>query len=276
MDNPARMAIDSQGRIWITDSGNGRFQIFDTDGNFIETWGAQGSGNGQFQLRRASGDGLGEIDFAPDGSFYVLDPGNFRVQKFDADRNFVTGWGGFGDDPGQFTDPTTLAVAPDGTIWVGDGVLQLFQQFDADGKYLASFRPLDGAGVDVLLASTPQGTLIASTLPSHDLLEYDSNGVYLRTIASGGTGDGQFKGGPVQVAFGESGTMFVTETPEGGRVQVFGPDGTFLAGWGEEGQFPAGIVVDKDGDLYVTDYLANTLTKYRLLPTLGAEATQTA
>ena len=67
----------------------------------------------------------------------------------------------------------------------------------------------------------------------------------------------------------------IPETPEGGRVQVFGQDGTFLAGWGEEGQFPAGIVVDKDGDLYVTDYLANTLSKYRLLPPLVPEATPT-
>jgi outer membrane protein assembly factor BamB len=274
-DNPARMAIDSQGRIWVTDSGNSRFQIYDTDGNFIETWGAQGSGNGQFQLRRANGDGLGEIDFAPDGSFYVLDPGNVRVQKFDADRNFVTSWGEFGSDPGQFGSPITLALALDGTIWVGDDIRQEYQQFSADGEFLASFSPPNGAEVGALLAVTPSGNLIGSTFPANDILEYDSNGDYLRTIAGAGNGEGQFKGQPPQIAFGESGTMFFTETPEGGRVQLFGQDGTFLAGWGEEGQFPAGIVVDKDGDLYVTDYLANTLSKYRLLPPLVPEATPT-
>src|SRR5262245_26647362 len=73
---PNDMAIDPDGRLWVADTGNDRFTILEPDGTFVETWGSRGSGDGEFRLERANGDGYGAIEFAPDGSFYVLDVGN--------------------------------------------------------------------------------------------------------------------------------------------------------------------------------------------------------
>ena len=98
LDFPAAMALDPQGQLWVADTGNHRFAIFTPDGEFVETWGSPGEGNGEFNLQDSRGDAFGAVAFAPDGSFYVLDVGNYRVQRFAADRTFVTSWGGFGQD----------------------------------------------------------------------------------------------------------------------------------------------------------------------------------
>ena len=58
-------------------------------------WGSTGSGPGQFDFVTADQhpSPFGTVAFAPDGSFYVADIGNFRVQAFDKDRDFVREWG---------------------------------------------------------------------------------------------------------------------------------------------------------------------------------------
>src|SRR3954454_6166095 len=109
-DFPADMALDPQGHLWVADTGNSRFAILEPDGTFVEYWEHRGTGVGEFNLQRSNGDGFGAIAFAPDGSFYVLDVGNHRVEHFAKDRSFIKAWGGFGTTPGTYTDPIGLAV----------------------------------------------------------------------------------------------------------------------------------------------------------------------
>ena len=52
-----------------------RIQKFTSDGVAVSKWGADGEGDGE--LSDASG-----VAVAPDGSVYVLDSGNHRIQKF--------------------------------------------------------------------------------------------------------------------------------------------------------------------------------------------------
>jgi hypothetical protein len=47
-DIPDGLAVDQQGNLYVTDSGNHRIQKFDSDGHFITTWGGKGSDDGQF------------------------------------------------------------------------------------------------------------------------------------------------------------------------------------------------------------------------------------
>src|SRR4029079_6492745 len=83
-------ALAPDGRIWVPSNEDDQIRIYDQSGKLVERWGTSGSGNGQF-LFGAPGvprDGAGVL-FAPDGSFYVLDSGNFRVQHFAGDRRFL-------------------------------------------------------------------------------------------------------------------------------------------------------------------------------------------
>jgi DNA-binding beta-propeller fold protein YncE len=67
------IAIDAVGRIWVSDTGNHRINVYDAAGVFIAEFGEHGSGNGQF-LRPH------QIAFNPIGTVaYIADEGNGRV-----------------------------------------------------------------------------------------------------------------------------------------------------------------------------------------------------
>src|SRR5690606_19022491 len=85
---------------------------------------------------------------------------------------------------------------------------------------------------------------------------YDEHGVFIRALGSEGSSEGQFKF-PVDAAVGADGCLYVTEHGNH-RVQVFGPDGTFLKQWGKlgtgNGEFdaPTGITISGQR-VYVVD-----------------------
>ena len=151
-------AIDPvTGNVWVASSFDNQYWIFKPDGTFVESWGVGGKGDGQFDLTThdVNPDGAGAIAFAPDGSFYVADVGNYRVEKFDKNRKFVRAWGSFGTDNGQFTNPK--GIATDGkTVYVADDGNGM-QAFDANGGFLRKFDfPF------VLFSLTPAGNLLTA------------------------------------------------------------------------------------------------------------------
>ena len=61
-------------------------------------------------------DNPADVAAAPDGSVYVADRNNHRIDRFSADGAYLTEWGGMGDGDRQFSNPTGLAVGPDGSV----------------------------------------------------------------------------------------------------------------------------------------------------------------
>ena len=75
LDRPWDMAFTEDGSIFVADMGNSRVMKFDAQGNFVTTWGVNGSGRGEFAMPHAvATDSIGRI--------YVGDMGNNRVQVF--------------------------------------------------------------------------------------------------------------------------------------------------------------------------------------------------
>jgi outer membrane protein assembly factor BamB len=248
------------GRIWAPEADGDRIAIFDRAGKLLEEWGSSGDGPGQFDFTRQNGDGYGTLAFAKDGSFFVLDVGNRRVQHFDAHRKLVGKWGGFGDGPGQYSDPVGIAVAADGTVWVLDDRRSVVEHYDATGKVLGSFDPFasvtsnDGANS---LAIDGKGHLYISAVAPSRVLVFDAKGTMLRTV-----GEGRFSEQAGNMSIDASGRLFVSQGPERGSapgVLVFGADGTPIGGFGNPGEedsqlvFPGGTALDGRGGIYVED-----------------------
>ena len=89
---------------------------------FVTKWGANGSDDGQF-------NGPNGVAVASNGSVYVADVNNHRIQKFTADGVFVTKWGANGSDDGQFRNPGGVAVASNGSVYVADVNNHRIQKF---------------------------------------------------------------------------------------------------------------------------------------------------
>ena len=77
----------------------GRYEV-------LETLAGGGQGRGEGEV-----DSAGGVAAASDGSVYVSDWFNHRIQKFTSEGVFVSKWGTEGTGDGQFIQPATVAVA---------------------------------------------------------------------------------------------------------------------------------------------------------------------
>lgn len=74
------VALDSAGRIWLTDSRNNRVEIFSPEGVLLALWAAKGFRPGDFSIPTGI--------FIADGRVYVSDTHNHRVQVFGEKKVF--------------------------------------------------------------------------------------------------------------------------------------------------------------------------------------------
>jgi len=134
---PVGVGVDPKGaRIFVVDAGGvqkqkeHRVRAFEVKtGKHLFDFGTRGTGDGQFNLPR-------DVAVAPDGTVYVVDAGNFRVQAFAPDGTFLRAFGKVGRNPGQFARPREIAVDPEGRVYVSDAAFGNFQIFSPKGELL--------------------------------------------------------------------------------------------------------------------------------------------
>lgn len=85
------------------------------------------------------------IATAPDGTIYVTDQMNFRVQAFTPEGEFIRQVGQIGRTPGSFSRPKGIGVDQEGHVYVADGLFNNVQVFSAEGQLLLVFGQI---GVD--------------------------------------------------------------------------------------------------------------------------------
>jgi len=133
---PIGVAVDAAGlRIYVVDSGGvqsdeHRIRVFDTQtGKHLFDFGKRGTRPGEFNLPQ-------DVAIAPDGTVYVVDGGNFRVQKFQRDGTLIKVFGNIGRQGGQFSRPKEIAVDTLGNVYVVDAAFGNFQIFTSQGQLL--------------------------------------------------------------------------------------------------------------------------------------------
>jgi len=110
---PSGGAIDSRGRVYISDEQLHRISVFDHSGAFLSQWGAHGSGEGD--LDTPSG-----IAFDDQDNLYVSDTYNHRIQKFTADGRFLLSFGSQGQGNGELNLPWGVTLDGNNNVYVAD------------------------------------------------------------------------------------------------------------------------------------------------------------
>ena len=129
---PSGGAIDSRGRVYISDEQLHRISVFDHSGAFLSQWGAHGSGEGD--LDTPSG-----IAFDDQDNLYVSDTYNHRIQKFTADGRFLLSFGSQGQGNGELNLPWGVTLDGNNNVYVADWGNDRIQKFSTQGDCLASY-----------------------------------------------------------------------------------------------------------------------------------------
>lgn len=80
-----------------------------------------------------------------DGSVWVAESGNNRIQKFDANGNYVNKAGTPGNGDGQFNDLFGIAADGDGNVFVADQMNNRIQKFDKNGDFVKIIGTVDAS-----------------------------------------------------------------------------------------------------------------------------------
>jgi uncharacterized protein (TIGR03663 family) len=285
LNAPRAIAAGVNADFYTADSRNHRVLHIASDGSLLHEWGSFADiAFGEAPLGTFN-EPWG-VAVGPDGSVYITDTWNHRVQKFSQTGDPIKTWGRFGqplpEDPASseyFWGPRGIAVDSQARVFVADTGNKRIVVFDEDGNYLTEFG---SGGFDPGQFDEPVGVAVGndgivyvtdtwnqrvqSFIPSEGaeglvyfpLAQWDVNGWF-----------GQSLENKPFIAVDAQSHVFITD-PEGYRVIEFASSGEFVRTWGDFGfditqiGLASGIAVDQLGHVWVTDAGNNRILRYTL------------
>jgi DNA-binding beta-propeller fold protein YncE len=268
MNSPHSLAVGADGTLYVADSLNHRILHLDASGKSLQTWGSYFQGTDQAAAPMGTFNEPWGVAIGPDGSVYVTDTWNHRVQKFTPDGRPLAQWGRFGqgETPDALYGPRGIAVDSKGRVFVADTGNKRIVVFNSSGEPVTQ---IGSGGFDPGQFDEPVGVAVDS---NGRLYVVDTWNQRIQTFVSSadGTSYSPEKQWDVYGWFGQSlqnkpfiavdsrGRVFVTD-PESYRVLEFSATGELLQAWGDYGNssstfgLPSGIAVDSEDHVWVTD-----------------------
>jgi DNA-binding beta-propeller fold protein YncE len=197
---------------------------------------------------------------------FVFNRGEHPVIILDRDGTFVGAWG-----EGRFVRPHGITIGPDDAVYCTDDSDHTVKKFTPDGTLLltlgTSGRPSETGATSVdfrtirraaapfhyptNLALAADGSMyVADGYGNARIHKFAADGRHLFSWGEPGAGPGEFHV-PHGIAMAADGTVIVADR-ENSRLQMFDPEGTYLAEWTDVAR-PCQVAVDPVGNVYVAE-----------------------
>jgi len=197
------------------------------------------------------------ITVSDDGSIFVSDFGNKRIQKFSSSGEYVTDWGKSGKQAGEFYNPSGIAVGDD-AVFVTDRDLNRIQKFSLDGEFISMWGK-KGTGDGQFLF--PNGIVVSNGLVyvvdtgNQRIQTFSTEGNFVSSFGSSGLGDGQFLN-VVGIDADDYGNIYLTDKGNA-KIEKFTADGEFVNSFPFHFTHyvfsPEAIAIDPSGDMFVVN-----------------------
>ncbi|HLH44627.1 MAG TPA: hypothetical protein VKV74_16675 [Bryobacteraceae bacterium] len=246
---PAGLALDSKGNLYIADQANNRIRQVTTDGNINTFAGTGTAGFGGDGGQATSADLNAPFGVVADssGNIYISDTANDVIRKVTTDGNINTAVGdygsgfNFGGDNGPptsavFNHPGPIALDSSGNLYIADTLNNRVRKVNWSANVIKTIAGNNGSG------------------------GYSGDGG-LATLAS--------LNGPRGVAIDSAGNVFIADSNNNvirrvdavtGKISTVAGNG--VAGFSGDGgpagnaslNSPRGLAFDSSGNLYIADY----------------------
>ena len=253
-------AVNSKDEVHIFSRGEHPLTIWDTEGNFISSW-----GEGQFS------DNEHGIYIAPNDNIWLVDA-DYHIATEHTPSGEVLRTLGEKLKPQAvyyqrpFNMPSGLAIAPDGHLFVSDGYSgHSVHKFSPEGELLMSWGARgDGPGEFALLHNIwvdKDSRVFICDRENNRIQLFTDEGEFLEQWTDVvGPGD----------MWVHDDILYVVEQGAGSGVSIWTLDGELITRWrGDDGSSKGtlsaghGICVDSQGSIYVTEILkAQRVQKY--------------
>lgn len=226
---PTGVYVTLDNRMYISDTGNHRVQIFNSDRTLSYEFGRNGNKPGQFNFPQG-------IVVNSKGMIYVADTLNHRIQVFNQDGIYLKT---FGQPDTEVVDeglkncqtlnlPKVLALDSKDRLYVVDVDLTRIKVFDESGSCLASIGGQETVGDSFVkivdIAFDQNDNLYVADFGAAQIKIFNAKGKFLLSFGSSGIGQGYFT--QLSAVAANEGRIYVADY-QNNQVQVFrySPDG---------------------------------------------------
>ena len=172
-----------------------------------------------------------------DENVYTTDEWHNAVIVYDSDGELLKSWGEQGEQEGNLNGPSGMAVDAEDDIWIVNGTSSRIKKFTKDGQYLGGFGE-KGSGEGELdrpwgITIDNEGDIYVADWNNHRVQKFSPDGAHLLTFGSG---------------------KRTGVSPDGGTPYSHSYE-SHVAVNPKDLNHPAGVAVDREGDVYVVDWM---------------------